>query len=128
VKTDGVVVNASPLIVLSRARLDHLLPQLFPDILVPDAVWEEVMAGGADDAAVRQLSGATWVRRMHVSATLPELAAWDLGAGESEVLTLARAFPGYRAVLDDAAARACARTPGIRILGTGGALVPNGEA
>lgn len=43
--------------------------------------------------------------------------------GESEVLTLARSLPNHRAMVDDAAARACPRTLGIPILGTGGALV-----
>lgn len=33
-KIDGVVVDASPLIVLCRGRLVHLLPRLFPRILV----------------------------------------------------------------------------------------------
>jgi len=46
-----------------------------------------------------------------------------LGAGDSAVLSLALQFPTHRAMIDDAAARACARTLGIATLGTGGALV-----
>lgn len=49
--------------------------------------------------------------------------SWNLGAGESDVLNLAQSLSGYHAMIDDAAARACARTLGIPTLGTGGALV-----
>ena len=43
--------------------------------------------------------------------------------GESAVLTLATSKPGALAVVDDAEARKCARTLGIPIIGTLGAVV-----
>jgi predicted nucleic acid-binding protein len=51
------------------------------------------------------------------------VASWDLGPGESEVLTLALENPGYRAIVDDAEAWRCCRALGIATLGTGGVLV-----
>jgi predicted nucleic acid-binding protein len=123
VKVEGAVVDASPLIVLCRAGLIDLLPRLFPEILVPGTVWAEIGAGAASDPAARQIPAAAWAKRAEVAAIPPDLATWNLGAGESEVLTLARERPGCRAMVDDAAARACARTFAIPILGTGGALV-----
>lgn len=39
------------------------------------------------------------------------------------MLSFALANPGYRAMVDDAAARRCARALGIATLGTGGAIV-----
>jgi len=122
VKVEGAVVDASPLIVLCRAGLIDLLPRLFPEILVPGAVWAEIAAGASDPAA-RQIPAAAWAKRVEVAAIPPDLVTWNLGAGESEVLTLARQRPGCRAMVDDAAALACARTFAIPILGTGGALV-----
>ena len=53
----------------------------------------------------------------------PRVAAWNLGDGESSVLSYALENPACRAVVDDAEARRCARTLGIRTLGTGGVLV-----
>src|SRR5262249_18262903 len=47
----------------------------------------------------------------------------DLGLGESEALTFALTYPGYRAMVEDAGAWRCARTNGMPILGIGGALV-----
>ncbi|MEM9137945.1 MAG: DUF3368 domain-containing protein, partial [Cyanobacteria bacterium P01_F01_bin.42] len=50
-------------------------------------------------------------------------AAWDLGAGESQVLTYAFSAHNYTAVVDDAAARRCAISLNIPTLGTGGMIV-----
>jgi hypothetical protein len=38
-RVERVVINASPLITLFRSGLHPLLPQLFPDLAVPAAVW-----------------------------------------------------------------------------------------
>jgi len=120
---DRVVVNSSPLIVLFRSGQEALLGQLWHEVLVPGAVWREVLAGGPQDAAAQQLPTMPWARQVEVPAIAPVIAAWDLRPGESEVLTFALTHPGYRAMVDDAGARRCARTCGIPILGTGGALI-----
>lgn len=52
---DRVVINASPLITLFRAGLQPLLPKLFPELLVPDSVWNEVVSQAHDDPAARGL-------------------------------------------------------------------------
>ncbi|MGD1703232.1 DUF3368 domain-containing protein [Dapis sp. BLCC M229] len=54
---------------------------------------------------------------------IPEIAAWDLGMGESEVLSLALNTPNFAVIIDDRAARRCARTFGIATIGTGGILI-----
>lgn len=50
---DRVVINASPLIVLFKSGQAELLPRLFNEILIPQAVWEEVTATKTDIAAQR---------------------------------------------------------------------------
>lgn len=47
-----VVLNASPLICLSKSELSELLSALFKDILVPDNVKEEVTAKSAVDFVI----------------------------------------------------------------------------
>ena len=118
-----LVVDASPLIVLFKSELAHLLPQLSVETLVPVAVWDEVLAGGESDPAAQALPAVGWARRVEVTSSHPIITTWNLGAGESEVLNLAHSLSGYRAMVDDAAARACARTLGISMIGTGGLLV-----
>jgi predicted nucleic acid-binding protein len=51
------------------------------------------------------------------------LVEWGLGAGETAVLALAQERGLATAVLDDAAARACAKACGISIIGTLGIVV-----
>ena len=121
---DTVIINASPLIVLFKSQLVYLLPQLFTEILVPTSVWNEVVTSRTSDAASQQLPTVAWARLVvEVSTVSPAIVAWNLGLGESEVLSYALNHPGVRAMVDDAAARRCARTLGIPTLGSGGALV-----
>jgi predicted nucleic acid-binding protein len=98
-----------------------LLPQLFQEIYLPSDVYGEIVAG-KDDLASQQVPQIPWLKPVEIPIH-PTIAAWDLGAGESSVLSFALAHPEYRAIVDDAAARRCARTLGIKTLGTGGVMV-----
>jgi predicted nucleic acid-binding protein len=121
--TEVVVVNASPLIALLGIRQEALLPALFGEVQVTQAVLAEVAAGGAKDPSARRLSSLHWLRPVK-AVTIPEsVQGWGLGRGESEVLAVAAQTPGARAVLDDLAARRCARFLGVEILGTGKVLL-----
>jgi predicted nucleic acid-binding protein len=123
VPVNNVVINASPLIVLFKSHQAYLLPLLFREILVAEAVWQEVTASDQSDKAAQQLPRATWAKRVTTVTVNPQIASWDLGAGESEVLSLALERPGYYAMVDDMAARRCARTLDIPTLGTGATLI-----
>ena len=120
---ERVVVNASPLIALFKSGQAHLLPALFREVHVPDAVWREIADGGHDDVASRELDKAPWALRLPVPAFDPVVLAWDAGPGETEVLAYARAYPAVRAVVDDDYARRCAQSLGIQTLGTCGVIV-----
>lgn len=118
-----VIINASPLIVLFKSGLEDLLLQLCDEVIVPAAVWDEVLLGGAGDPAALALPNADWARRAEVMTFNPIVKDWNLGAGESDVLNLACAMTGYRAMIDDSAARDCAKVLGVPFIGTGGFLV-----
>jgi len=47
-----VVINSSPLIVLFKSQQAELLPQLFTEILVTGAVWDEITAAGYEDCSL----------------------------------------------------------------------------
>ncbi|MDQ2920117.1 MAG: DUF3368 domain-containing protein [Acidobacteriota bacterium] len=121
--SEKVVANASPLIILFRGGLADLLPQLFTEITVPNGVCDEIIAGGPSDSASTALPETSWIHSVEIDAVTPEILIWNLGVGESEVLSLALADKSYVAMIDDRAARNCARTFGIQTIGTGGALV-----
>lgn len=122
-RIERVVVNASPLIILFRGHLESILPKLFGEICIPGAVWSEVTGRGYKDEPVSGLINAKWPKKVEVSSISQRVAAWDLGPGESEVLSFAARHPEFRAMVDDKAARRCAKTLGIQTLGTGGMLV-----
>jgi predicted nucleic acid-binding protein len=52
-----------------------------------------------------------------------EIDAWDLGSGETAVLSLALSEPGWTAVLDDRAARNCAKSFDLPTRGTLGVII-----
>jgi len=56
-----VVVNATPLIALSLINRLDLLPALFEEIVVPRAVYEEIVVQGGGRAGVAALSNAAWM-------------------------------------------------------------------
>lgn len=122
-RIDRVVVNSSPLITLFKSGQAGLLPALFGTIFVPDAVWQEVASKAHEDEAARGLANVPWVLRLAPLPLDPLVLAWDAGPGETEVLSYARANPEVRAVVDDEYARRCARSLGVRTLGTCGVLV-----
>ena len=58
---DQAVVNASPLICLSRAGLVDLLRQAAETIIVPAAVAREILARGPSDVTANAVATATWL-------------------------------------------------------------------
>ena len=104
-----VVINTSPLIVLFKSQLDDLLPQLFTEIIVPGAVWDEI--AGKTDIVSRQLPTAHWPQRVNLENVSPVITAWGLDPGESEVLSFAWENNGYQAIIDDIAHQH--RPPGL---------------
>jgi predicted nucleic acid-binding protein len=117
------VVNASPLIFLSKAGVIHFLQQAAPDIVVPEVVALEVGRRGRNYITARTLANNPWVATVEVPVIPPLIQSWDLGPGESAVLAYARTHPGVVAIIDDGAGRRCAETLGVPLLGTLGLIM-----
>ena len=110
------VVNVSPSIALgSIGRLD-LLTSLADDVVVPEIVAEKLLRV-ADEAALAFSRSS--LRRESVAAD-DSVNRWRLGPGETAVLSFAKRNAGFVAVLDDMAARRCAKAHGIETRGTVG--------
>jgi predicted nucleic acid-binding protein len=100
-----------------------MLPQGGFDVVVPEAVIGEIRAYGLADPTVVAIGRASWLATAAAIAIPPEVAAWDLGPGESAVLALAMAEPGAFVVIDDRDARRCARSLNIPLIGTLGLVL-----
>ena len=84
----------------------------------PDVVSDEICRRGPTDPAAVANQTTSWLRIVASPQVSPEVAAWNLGAGETAVLGMALAVPGSMVVIDDLAACRMARTLGIPFLGT----------
>lgn len=80
------VVDASPLIFLSRADQLVLLRKLASRVLVPVPVLREIQRKGPDDPTVRALASNSWLEQVTASVVPAEITGWGLGEGESAVL------------------------------------------
>ncbi len=119
---DPAVVNASPLIVLSKAGYLDLLKLEGETVLVPDVVGNEIRAH-LPDVATHVLDAAHWLKIVQTPVVHPTIQAWDLGGGESAVLTWAYSHSGTVAIIDDLAARRCARSLKIPLRGSLGLVL-----
>lgn len=127
-----VVINAGPLIYLALLGHHDFLNRLYNRIILPQAVYQEVVVQGvgqpgADEtrtaAASRHYEVVTVSNRIAVEALLDELHV-----GEAEVIVLARELGVKRVLLDDGAARRKAKAMGLEVTGTIGVLLLAREA
>ena len=115
---DRIICDASPLIILAKSDLLELLPGQFSEVIVPQAVVDEILAGPLDDPMRRLISEIGWLKHVQIAPPLSPLGSWQLGRGESEVIEYARLQQNCAVLMDDRAARRAAIAIGIKIYGT----------
>ena len=120
-----VISDSSPLILFSKIGHLHLLSQLFENIVIPPAVYNEVVAHGRDRSGSVETANAPWiiVRSVTNESAFTGLSQ-SLGPGEREVLALATEIPlPYLLIVDDAAGRRVAIRRRMPLTGSAGILV-----
>ncbi len=119
-----VVADSSPLIALARVGRLDLLRERFGRLLLPIAVWQEVVASGADRAGAEAVQNADWIeKRSIVDAGLVHLLQQNLGPGEAEAIVLAREAKADFLLVDERLGRAAAIRLGLRVTGLIGVLL-----
>lgn len=119
-----VVSNSTPLIALSRIRRFHLLRDLFSEISIPSAVYEEVVSAGDGRAGGPEVENAQWILNHQVkNKDLVAFLRISLDAGEAEAIALAKEISADLVLLDDNDGRNIARSVGINFTGTIGILL-----
>ncbi len=119
-----VVVNATPVIALSLINQLELLNQLFDEVIIPDAVYQEIVLSGASKPGAIELKNASWIQVQSVtpSSTIEPLLL-GLDRGELEVILLAVSIKPDWVIIDEKLARRVAKVMGLSVKGTVGILL-----
>ena len=116
-----VVADTSPINYLLLIGQIDLLPRLFGEIIIPDAVRDELLDPGASPALHRWIAQPPpWLVVQTVSVTDAALKALD--PGEQAAITLAQTWPADLLIIDERRGRQAASDRGLSIIGTLGIL------
>lgn len=117
------IVNASPLILLSKIDRLDLLGVGGLQVIAPQAVLVELRAHPQPDSNLERALHEGRIQEVNAPAVPQIIQAWELGAGESAVLAFTHGDDAAEAVLDDGEARRCAQALGVSVRGTLGIVL-----
>ena len=121
-----IISNASPLIALSNIGQLELLEELFQKIIIPKAVYQEVVQEGKSRPGAVEVKKAVnkWIEVKEVknSDEVKTLRAL-LDYGEAEVIVLAQEIKADLLILDNREPRLFAKHLGFQLIGTIGVLI-----
>ena len=119
-----VIVNSTPLIVLSNINYLHLLKDLYKDIYIPQAVYDEVTA--KNDSACQQIkNNLNWIHICKIQdQSQKRMYQAKLHDGEVEVMILAQENQNKDLVIiDDNSAKKTAKYLGLTVTGSLGVIL-----
>ena len=108
-----VVCNTSPIIALACAGQLDVLRAVYSQIVVPDAVFEEITVTGASLPGAHEVAEGTWIKRQPArNAPLVTALRLELDAGEAEAIALAAESSADLILLDERIGRRAAQRLG----------------
>ncbi len=116
------MVNTTPIIALSLVGQLDLLKHLYAEVMIPEAVRAEILAGGRR-AGAAELEERTWIQVVPVDDLARAQLLSDLDRGEAEVIALAQERNVGLVLLDERLARRHAERLGLNVTGTLGVLL-----
>jgi predicted nucleic acid-binding protein len=84
---------------------------------------KEIAVKGPSDVTVQAVTETSWLEVVDTPPIPSIIQAWDLGEGESSVLTWGYQHPETELIIDDLPARRCATSLGIPVRGTLGLVL-----
>lgn len=119
----NVVVNSTPLIVLCGIGKLEILRELYRELLIPVAVYQEVTAV-KDSACMQIMAQRNWIHVEKIqNETEKKMYRAKLHAGEVEVMILAQEQKADLVIIDDNAAKKTAKYLGLTVTGSLGVLL-----
>ena len=117
-----VVSNTTPLIsLLKLSRLD-ILKDLYAEISIPFAVFQEIEAG-KNKGYYQDFSKIDWIKIIKIQDKQALKYFLDLDAGESEAIVLATELRADLIIIDEKLGRFHARHADLKVTGTIGILI-----
>lgn len=113
-----VVADSSFHIAMAMIDALPLLHQIFSEVLIPKAVYDEVVTRGAGLPGAGEVANAGWIKRITVKDDdkVKAYRAERLGIGEAETLALAEELRADLVLIDDERAWGAARRRGLAYL------------
>jgi len=119
-----VVSDATPLIALAKLHHLALLRELFGNLYIPQAVYDEVTVSAPARAGANAVRRADWIQaRDPVDKSRVAYLRADLDPGEAEALVLVEELAADWVLIDEIKARLTAESLGIKYIGTVGLLL-----
>ncbi len=118
----NVVSNTTPIISLLKLNRLELLQQLYQEIYIPLAVYNEIEAGKVK-GYYQDLVEVDWINICRVQDDQAVKYFLDLDAGESEAIILATEMNADLIILNETLGRFHAKHADLKVTGTIGVLI-----
>lgn len=119
-----VVVNATPIIALSRIRKLELLHKIYGKVFIAKEVFAETVEFARGKPDVGAIKSSSFLEVTEVKNILGvEMLLTELDRGESETIVLAKEINADLVIMDEKLGREIAESKGLKITGTVGVLI-----
>jgi len=117
-----VVSNTAPIISLLKLSKLELLKELYQEISIPYAVFQEIEAG-RNKTYYQDVSAIAWIKIQEITDKKALKYFLDLDAGEAEAIVLANEIGADLIILDERLGRFHAKHADFNVTGTIGILI-----
>ena len=119
-----IVSNKSPLVNLAVIGQLALLQQLYGKIIIPQAVYDEIVIEGAGQPGATEVKTFDWIEAQEVTdRILVTSLELELDSGEAEAIALAVSLKADLLLLDERKGRVVASRLGLNYIGLLGVLI-----
>ena len=119
-----VVSNTSPIVYLSAIGQLDLLQKLYGQILIPVAVFNEIINVGNTDESATIVPSLRWVQTRQIAdQAFASTLYSEIDLGESEAIALAVELNADRLLIDERLGRTIALRFGLQVIGVLGVLI-----